>query len=167
MFRSMRRKKQQIPQEECTRILREEKRGALAVIGDEGWPYAIPLNFYSDEEEDTIYFHCALQGHKVDAIDRCDKVCFTVWNSGEPVEGDWSYYVTSVVSMGRAEWVDDEELRLEKARLFGLKYYPSAERLRPHETGGDPRRTHDGKTRPRALRRGTRRGRIRSGRALR
>ena len=59
MFRDMRRKKQALSKEDCARILREERRGALSVIGDMGYPYAVPLNFYYDEAEETIYFHCA------------------------------------------------------------------------------------------------------------
>ena len=124
-FREMRRKKQQVSREECVRILREEKRGVLAVIGDEGYPYAIPLDFYYDEAEDIIYFHCAKKGHKIDAIKNCDKVCFTVWNRGYQKE-DWSYFVTSVVAMGRARLITDESVTYEKAKAIGLKYYPSA-----------------------------------------
>ena len=68
MFREMRRKKQALSYEDCARILREERRGALSVIGDMGYPYAVPLNFYYDEAEETIYFHCAREGHKIDAL---------------------------------------------------------------------------------------------------
>ncbi len=127
-FRAMRRKKQQTTKEECVRILREEKRGVLAVIGDGGYPYAIPLDFYYDETEDIIYFHCAKEGHKIDAMKNCDKVCFTVWNQGYQKE-DWSYHVTSVVAMGRAELITDAAVTYEKAKALGLKYYPSAEEV--------------------------------------
>ena len=46
MFREMRRFKQQITTEECKKVLKEEKRAAFSVIGDEGYPYTIPINFY-------------------------------------------------------------------------------------------------------------------------
>lgn len=128
-FRKMRRAKQEISKEECFKILREEKRGVLAMIGDGGYPYAIPLNFYFDEAEEKVYFHCAKEGHKLDAIKNCDKVCFTVWNQGEQKDGDWSYYVTSVVIMGRAELVTDETITYEKARELGRKYFPTEEEV--------------------------------------
>ena len=128
-FRKMRRTKQEISKEECFNILRSEKRGVLAVIGDGGYPYAIPLNFYFDEKEEKVYFHCAKEGHKLDAIKNCDKVCFTVWNQGEQKDGDWSYYVTSVVIMGRAELVTDETVTYEKARELGRKYFPTEEEV--------------------------------------
>ena len=64
-------------QEECRQILKTEKRGVLSVIGDNGYPYGIPINFYYDENDGKIYFHCAKEGHKIDAIKNCDKACFT------------------------------------------------------------------------------------------
>ena len=75
MFREMRRFKQQITTEECKKVLKEEKRAAFSVIGDDGYPYTIPINFYYDEADNIIYFHGAKEGHKVDAMNRCDKVC--------------------------------------------------------------------------------------------
>ncbi|MBQ9377322.1 MAG: pyridoxamine 5'-phosphate oxidase family protein [Schwartzia sp.] len=127
MFREMRRKKQLLPPEECAQLLRKEKRGALAVIGDMGYPYAIPLNFYYDEDEATIYFHCAREGHKLDALRACDKTCFTVWEKGVQEPGDWAFYVRSVVIMGRAELVPltDETRVMEKLRKLGAKYFPT------------------------------------------
>ena len=129
MFRKMRRFKQEVSQEECVDILKTEKRGVLSVIGDEGYPYAIPMDFYYDAEEKKIYFHAAREGHKMDAIKRCDKVCFTTWNSGFQKEGDWAWNVTSVVVMGRAELVSDTELANEKLRKLALKYYPTVEEV--------------------------------------
>lgn len=129
MFRPMRRYKQEISREECLRILTEERRAVLAVQGDEGYPYAVPINYWYDEAEDAIYFHCSRQGHKLDAIRACDKVCFTVWNRGDQQEGDWSYFVTSVVIFGRAELLEDPALIAEKARSFGAKYIPTREEL--------------------------------------
>ena len=68
MFREMRRYKQAVTAETCAEILKTEKRGVLSVIGDGGYPYAVPLDFYYEEEEQTIYFHCAKVGHKIDAL---------------------------------------------------------------------------------------------------
>ena len=129
MFRDMRRKKQQLSEEDCARILREEKRGALAVVGDEGYPYAIPINFWYDETENAIYFHCAREGHKIDALKADSKACFTAWTDGVREEGEWWFHVESVVAMGRAELVSpSEEARvLEKLRRLGSKYFPADE----------------------------------------
>ena len=125
MFREMRRHKQEVGRDVCVRLLDEEKRAVLSVNGDDGYPYAVPINFWYDSEADKIYFHCAKAGHKLDAIMRDDKVCFTVYNTGYQKE-DWSYYVTSVIVFGRARVMTDEAVMREKIRKFGLKYYPTA-----------------------------------------
>lgn len=129
MFRKMRRIKQEISKEECIRILNTEKRGTLAMIGENGYPYAIPLNFYYDEAEEKIYFHSAKEGYKIDAIKNSEKVCFTVCNSGIKKDGDWAYYVTSVVVFGKAHLVTDDSVTYEKAKAIGLKYYPSEQEV--------------------------------------
>ena len=129
MFREMRRKRQQVSEEECIRILTQEKRGALAVHGDDGYPYVIPVNFYYDELSKTLYIHGAKTGHKIDAIRKNNKVCFTVWDSGTRRDGDWADYVTSVVVFGTADIVTDGEIIQEKLRAIGLKYYPTAEEV--------------------------------------
>ena len=98
MFREMRRFKQQVSQDECKKILKDEKRAAFSVIGDEGYPYTIPINFYYEEADHTIYFHGAREGHKMDAIQKCNKVCLTTWNQGFKKEGHWEWNATSVVA---------------------------------------------------------------------
>ncbi len=65
MFREMRRKKQQLSFEECQEILNNEVRGVLSVIGDNGYPYGIPINYKYSTTENKIYFHGAKKGHKI------------------------------------------------------------------------------------------------------
>ncbi|MDO4326052.1 MAG: pyridoxamine 5'-phosphate oxidase family protein [bacterium] len=127
MFREMRRSKQQVSDEECRRILKEEKRAAFSVVGDDGYPYTVPVNFYYDESDNCIYLHGAKSGHKIDAIKNCDKVCFTVWNQGFKTEGNWEWNSTSIVIFGRAELVDDTEMMEDRLLKMALKYYPSRE----------------------------------------
>lgn len=130
MFRELRRKKQETTREECFRILKECTRGVLAVSGDDGYPYAIPINYYFDELDGCIYIHCGKQGHKTDAINACDKVCFTVWDQGYRDPGDWAYHVTSVICMGRAAFLTadtDKEKLCRELKSFGMKYFPLEE----------------------------------------
>lgn len=129
MFREMRRKKREISIDEAKALLRQNKRAALAVNGDGGYPYAVPIDFYYDEAENRIYFHSAKAGHKIDSIKANDKVCFTTWDDGYKEEGDWAYYVSSCVAFGRAVLIEDRALTEEKVRAFALKYYPSAEEV--------------------------------------
>lgn len=125
IFREMRRNKQEIPESECREILQSEKRGILAVHGDSGYPYAVPVNFYYDPAENRIYLHSAKAGHKLDAIRKDPKVCFTVLEQGFKKPGDWAYYVRSVIIFGKIEILTDSELIRENVKLLGLKYYPT------------------------------------------
>jgi nitroimidazol reductase NimA-like FMN-containing flavoprotein (pyridoxamine 5'-phosphate oxidase superfamily) len=127
MFRPMRRFKQQVSEEECIRVLKNGRRGVLSMIGDEGYPYGIPINYFYDEQNHVIYFHGAGEGHKIDSLKRCSKACFTVWDDGYKEEGDWAYYFTSVIVMGKAQLLPDNEEALNAIRSIGLKYYPAPE----------------------------------------
>ena len=128
MFREMRRFKQAVSEEECKNILKTEKRGVLSLVGDDGYPYGVPINFYYDETENKLYFHSAKTGHKIDAIKSCDKACFTVWNTGFQKDGDWAWHVTSVIAFGRAELASGAAV-MDKLRSLALKYYPTAEEV--------------------------------------
>ena len=71
MFRPMRRWKQQLSDAECIAILEKEPRGILSVLGDDGYPYGIPMNHWYCEADGKLYFHGAKTGHKIDAISQC------------------------------------------------------------------------------------------------
>ena len=109
MFREMLRSKQQLPREECVRILKEELRGVLSVLGDDGYPYGMPVNHYYCEEDGKIYFHGGKKGHKTDALKRCDKASFCVYDKGFRRDGDWALNIRSVIVFGRVEFVEDQE----------------------------------------------------------
>lgn len=111
MFRELTRKKQQLTLNECKEILKNEVRGVLAVNGDDGYPYALPINFYFNEENNKIYFHSGKVGHKLDAIARNNKVSFCVYDKGYRKDGHWSLNIKSVIIFGHIyivnEWKDD------------------------------------------------------------
>ena len=113
MFRPMRRFKQLISDEECKEVLRSESRGVLSVIGDEGYPYGIPMDHWYSETDGKLYFHCAREGHKLDAIRQCNKVSYCVMDKGFRKDGEWALNIRSVVIFGRIKIVDDEEKRIE------------------------------------------------------
>lgn len=129
MFRKMRRFKQQVSDDECKTVLKEEKRAAFSVIGDDGYPFTIPINFYYDEADNRIYFHGAKEGHKIDAIKRCNKVCLTTWNQGFKKEGNWEWNATSVVVFGKVKFVDDPVIIADRLRKLAAKYYPTVEEV--------------------------------------
>lgn len=110
MFRKMRRIKQQVSDAECIEILKTTKRGVLSLIGDEGYPYGVPLDHWYCEEDGKIYFHGAKAGHKIDAIKACNKASYCVYNEGYRKEGDWALNITSVIVFGKIHLVEDEKL---------------------------------------------------------
>lgn len=126
MFRKMRRFKQQITTEECIEILKNEPRGILSVHGEDGYPYGFPINQYYDEKEHKLYFHCAKEGHKHDAIARNEKVSFCVYDQGFRKEGEWALNIKSVIVFGRIRVMTDRDQIVDKVRQLALKHYPTA-----------------------------------------
>lgn len=124
MFRPIRRTKNAISDEQAKALLKNEKRGVLAVNGDDGYPFAIPVNFIYDEETERIYIHGAKSGHKVDSIKKNDKICFTVYGNEHFEENDWAPYVQSVVIFGRCNLVSDKAATEKRVRDLGNRYYP-------------------------------------------
>ena len=74
MFRPIRKRKNEIDRSAVETLLNESRRGVLAVNGEDGYPYAIPVNYLYDKETQKIYFHGARAGYKVDALRNSDKV---------------------------------------------------------------------------------------------
>lgn len=152
MFRKMRRFKQQISEEECMEVLLQEKRGVLSVLGDDGYPYGVPIDYVYVPDEvsiDTvpdktaagegenpacgkgkIYFHGARAGHKIDAIRACDKVSFCTWDEGWRKEGEWALNIRSVVVFGRIREVQDHEKAMEICRKLCLKFTQDEDYIR-------------------------------------
>ena len=124
MFRNIRRKNKALDYNAAVSLLKTERRGILAVNGDEGYPYAVPVNYYYDEDTGRIYFHGACAGHKADALRACDKVCFTVYGNETVKEESWAPYVQSVVIFGRCHPVQPGDKAFDALKKFAMKYYP-------------------------------------------
>lgn len=128
MFRDMRRKERSISHEAACKLLKNERRGVLAVNGEDGYPFAFPINYLYDEETNKVYFHGAKQGLKVESLAKSDKICFTVMGNEHTEPGEeWAPYVQSAVVYGRCKVIEDAEPVTELVRRLALKYYPSAE----------------------------------------
>ena len=122
LFRPLARSRQALSEAECLRILREEKRGVLSVLGDEGYPYGLPLNHWYDPADGRIYFHSGPTGHKIDAMLREPKASFCVLRQAELSEDGWSCYFDSVIVFGRLELVRDHDRALEISRQVSYKF---------------------------------------------
>ena len=128
MFREIRKKRNKIEDRAAEELLQGSRRGVLAVNGDDGYPYAVPVNYFYDRENQRIYFHGARAGHKVDALRACDKVCFTVYGNEMIKEEDWAPFMQSVVVFGRCHLLESGcEKAMEMLKRFAMKYYPNEE----------------------------------------
>lgn len=128
-FRPLRRTNNAISEEAAKDLLKNEKRAVLAMNGEGGYPYAIPVNYYYDRENNKIYFHGAKQGQKYDLLDQDDKVCFTVYGNERHVEDDWAPILQSTVVFGRCKKLETNEETLDLLRKVALRYYPSKDEI--------------------------------------
>ena len=122
MFRELVRKHLQLPQSECIELLKTEKRGVLSVLGDDDYPYGMPMNHFYDEETGKLYFHSGNGGHKIDAIKHHDKISYCLFDKGWAHEGDWILHVRSVVIFGRARIIEDQNEAVEITPKLSYKF---------------------------------------------
>ena len=130
MFRELTRIKKAASREECLRLLEHEKRGVLAVHGDDGYPYAMPLNHWYDPQSGCLYFHCGPGGHREDALRRCAKVSYCVHDEGWSEPGDWVKHVTSVIVFGQVEFVEDRDEIVRVATALSHKFTQDEDYIR-------------------------------------
>ncbi len=119
MFREMRRIKQLLSADDVKAIMERCTNGILACMGDEDYPYAVPVSYtYTNGK---IYIHSAKAGHKVDAIIKYPKVSFAVVDEDQIVSAEYTSYFRSVIAFGKARIVEGEE-RLEAFKALVEKY---------------------------------------------
>ena len=121
----MRRKRQQLSDEESIAILENATSGTLALLGDGGYPYAVPISYVYDDGK--LYFHSAMSGHKVDAIRGCDRASFCVIDHDCVKPTEYTTYFRSVIAFGRIRIVEDEAEKQVIARILGNRYNPNQE----------------------------------------
>jgi len=122
MFRDLIRKNKQLSTQECIRLLKEEKRGVLSVLGDDNYPYGMPMNHWYNEEDGKIYFHCGKVGHRLDALKKHDKVSFCTYDKGFRNEGEWAWNVKSIIVFGRITIIDDADTIADITRKLSYKF---------------------------------------------
>lgn len=122
MFRDMRRRRQELSRQECDAVLGRGTSGVLAVDGDDGYPYAVPLSYAYDGER--IYFHCARSGHKLDALRRNPRASFCVVDKDQVVPERYTTYFRSVIVFGTVRELADDAERRAAIELMGRRYAP-------------------------------------------
>lgn len=122
MFRELLRKNKELPTAECIDLLKNETRGVLSVLGDGDYPYGMPMNHWYNEEDGCIYFHCGKVGHRLEALQKHDKVSFCIYDSGYRNPGEWALNVKSVIVFGRMEIIDDRSQITEITTKLSHKF---------------------------------------------
>lgn len=122
MFRQMRRKNQALSAEECEKILREGTSGVIALDGDDGYPYAVPISYVFCDHK--IYFHCAKSGHKLDAIARNEKASFCVIGEDHVIPEEYTTQYKSVIVFGKIRILEDNGEKRAAIEQLALKYAP-------------------------------------------
>ena len=122
MFRPMRRGRQAMNEEECAAVLQRRTSGVLALSGDDEYPYAVPMSYVY--EGGKLYFHCAKEGHKLDAIRRSSKASFCVIDQDEVIAQEYTTNYRSVIVFGRIRVMEDGPEKDAAIMALAKKYSP-------------------------------------------
>jgi hypothetical protein len=134
MVRIMRRDKQLLSEEDTDAVMKRCTNGVLACIGDDEYPYAVPLSYvyYNDK----IYFHSAKNGHKIAAIIKNPKVSFAVVDEDTIVSEKFTTYFRSVIAFGKARIVEGDEGRVALKALVEKNSGAQPEEAKSKEISG-------------------------------
>ena len=124
-FKEMRRKRQQLSEEETADLLRHATSGVLSLLDCNGYPYGVPISYAYAKNK--LYFHSATNGHKIDAIHCADKASFTIICKDDVHPETFTTQFRSVICFGRVRIVDDTDERIHALRLLGERYNPGNE----------------------------------------
>lgn len=130
MFRELARKNKQLSMQDCIEVLTNVTRGVLSVLGDDDYPYGMPMNHWYNEEDGKIYFHCGKTGHRLDALKKHDKVSFCVFDQGYRNESEWALNVKSVIVFGRMEVIDDMKKIIDITTKLSHKFTQDEEYIK-------------------------------------
>lgn len=120
MFREMRRIRQQLSRADSLAVLKKGTSGVLALAGDDDYPYAVPLSYVL--EEDVLYFHSALEGHKIDAIKKQSKASFCVIDMDCVLPERFTTCYRSVIAFGKIGIIEEPEEKRAAILALAEKY---------------------------------------------
>lgn len=109
--------------EESVEILKKGTSGVLAVLGEEAYPYAVPMSYLY--EDGKIYFHSAKSGHKIDAIKQNEKVSFCVIDQDYIIPEKYTSYFRSVIVFGKIHVMENEQEKYRAIERLAMKYAPN------------------------------------------
>lgn len=122
VFRPLRKSHAALSEEATKAVLKNSEYGIFGTIGEHGYPHTVPINYVY--MNDCIYFHCAKEGHKIDNIEKNNKVSFTAVGYHKVLADKFDSEYESAIIFGRAIEVYDQE---KEAALLEMihKYSPA------------------------------------------
>lgn len=116
----MRRKGNVLSENDTLEILKNKTNGVLAVHGDNGYPYAVPMSYaYANQK---LYFHGAVSGHKLDAIGKNEKVSFCVVAADEIIPEEFNTLFRSAIAFGKIRVLEDPKEKMQALEHIVEKY---------------------------------------------
>ena len=109
------------------------------MLGDDVYPYGIPMDHWYNKADGKLYFHGAKEGHKIDAIKACDKVSYCVYDQGYRKDGEWALNIKSVIVFGRLHPVTDTDKAMEACKNLCLKFTDDQAYIEHEITHAGPR----------------------------
>lgn len=118
----MRRRDRQISCGEAYTIIDKAAFGIMATVDGDGAPYAVPLNFVRDG--DALYFHCAMEGHKIDNLKERPRVCITFVGDVSFPEKHFTTIYESAVLFGKAEEISGKTEKIDALKRICERFIP-------------------------------------------
>jgi nitroimidazol reductase NimA-like FMN-containing flavoprotein (pyridoxamine 5'-phosphate oxidase superfamily) len=125
--------------EEARAFLARAEYGVLATVGEDGWPYAVPLNHVLSG--DNLYLHSAKQGHKLENIAFEPRVSYCAVASAEVLPAELSTLYESTVVFGTATLVEDPQEHRRALELLAERFSAAFPREAEAEMAKDGPRT--------------------------
>ncbi|MCD7976950.1 MAG: pyridoxamine 5'-phosphate oxidase family protein [Tannerellaceae bacterium] len=122
-MREIRRKDRMMDPEEAYSLLLSGEYGFLAMVNADGGGYGIPFSYVWDGKQ-TIYFHCAPEGHKLENLAKENRVTFTVVGATQLLPEKFATAYQSVMAFGEITRELPEEEGKTALRLLVEKYSP-------------------------------------------
>lgn len=123
----MRKESREMPADWALEIMRKAPYITVSFTRADGTAYGLPLSLASKDDE-TWYFHCALEGEKLEAIKAHPEVCLSAVTKCAPTvgpkDGSFTLQFKSTIAFGKAEIVEDDAEKIEALRLICERFLP-------------------------------------------
>lgn len=130
MFREVRRQNRVLEGDRITELLNSSEFGFLSLgTSENGYAYGIPISYAYEEETDSLYFHCAPEGQKLDEINKNNKVSFCVVGKTNPIADKFTTLYESVIAFGDAMTNLSDDEKRKALRLLVRKYSAGFEEI--------------------------------------